>query len=71
MVSLYINNATDERVQYFHSTGLFEYNFSSSGSSDPLASSYDHYHRETQTGHESMVFVLNTIGVTDSINPIS
>ncbi len=45
MVSLYINNATDERAQYFHSTGLFEYNFSSSGSSDPLASSYDHYHR--------------------------
>ncbi len=25
----------------------------------------------TQTGHESMVFVLNTVGVTDSIHPIS
>ncbi len=25
----------------------------------------------TQTAHESKVFVLNTVGVTDSINPIS
>ncbi len=37
-VKFYINNATDERAEYFHNTGLFEYPFS-------RTDEYSHYHR--------------------------
>jgi len=42
-VSLYLNNATDERAQYYHSTGYSEYPFSSSGAQG--GAPYSHYHR--------------------------
>ncbi len=42
-VSLYVNNATDERAQYFNNTGLSEYPFSNSGANG--GAPYEHYHR--------------------------